>query len=380
MNEKRTTEQPQKVAAPIIKRISQEVVSRRLTPDTKTVVRRPPFFRSLAKSATPATPNTSAGPAPRPDIDRSSAGKAATAEPNDRLRTGKLIDVPLNELQISDKRRPADPEKVRVLAASMAVIGLQMPITVMRNEAGAGANFALVAGLHRYQAARSLSWASIPAVLIDHNEYVARRWQLEENLIRADLDVLDRAAHIAGWVKLSPMAAISGQVDHKTAGRPESGIALAARSLPIEGKTDEARRQVVKRAIKIDGIAEEAKRFVRILGLANNQSALFAIANEATPPAQVAKAQELAGSPRKPSLKRASTPASSDSDGALNEPGPAAAVNPSLETGIVTEAEEIVGRFRAAWEACEARAIWNNAPPEIRARIVAGVLQYWPVP
>src|ERR1700683_4768098 len=92
MDEKRTTKQPQKVAAPIIKRISQEVVSRRLTPDTKTVVRRPPFSRSLAKPATPATPNTRAGPAPRPEIDRSAPGKAPTADPNARLRPGKLID------------------------------------------------------------------------------------------------------------------------------------------------------------------------------------------------------------------------------------------------------------------------------------------------
>lgn len=91
----------------------------------------------------------------------------------------------------------------------------------------------------------------------------ARMWEISENLHRNNLDRAQRALHEAEWIKLSEEDdAISGQVDQKLksvtnpkgAGRRESGIAKAARELPVKGETDEARRARRRRETYMSGI------------------------------------------------------------------------------------------------------------------------------
>jgi hypothetical protein len=64
----------------------------------------------------------------------------------------------------------------------------------------------------------------------------------------------------------------------------------------VLGKTEEARRKAVERAIRIDQISAVAKTAAINAGFANNQSALLAIANEPTPEAQLLKVEELSAS------------------------------------------------------------------------------------
>jgi hypothetical protein len=86
-------------------------------------------------------------------------------------------------------------------------------------------------------------------------------------------------------------------------GRPEGGIARAARELPVPCKTVEARRQHIRRAIKIAGIRDGAKSAARAAGLDNIQSALLAIAAEPSPEAQLAKVQEIVARKAQPRRK-----------------------------------------------------------------------------
>jgi hypothetical protein len=110
---------------------------------------------------------------------------------------------------------------------------------------------------------------------------------------------LDRADHIDQWVSLHDADEFSGQPDQKRKpGRPQGGIAKAARDLPVPGKTTDARRKFIERAIKTASIAPEAKVAARNAGLANNQSALLAIANEPTLEAQLANVEVLSASKR----------------------------------------------------------------------------------
>jgi ParB/RepB/Spo0J family partition protein len=287
----------------------------------------------------------------------------------------ELINVPLSDLQIFSKRRPVDPERVCLLAASISRIGLRTPITVrLRLARPSGAE--LIAGLHRVEAAKLLGWTSIAAVPLNDDEGASRLWKLEENLQRAELNALDHAEHITAWMTLARSNQISGQVVRKSAGRPESGIALAARSLPVAGMTEEARRKAVERAINIERIADEAKSLARTLGLANNQAALLAIAKQATPAAQVTKARELAGRHRKSRSTRTSAELTA-SDANSRTLKAAGGAGPTQ----INEAEtDVVARFCAAWEGTDACAIWQRAAPEIHDRIVCEVLRYFPIP
>lgn len=103
----------------------------------------------------------------------------------------------------------------------------------------------------------------------------ARRWEISENLHRADLTTLQRNEQIAEWIRLTEEQAadgISAQVAPKIGrGRPAAGINAASRELGIE-------RTEAQRAIKIDGIAPAAKEAARAAGLENNQSALLKVA------------------------------------------------------------------------------------------------------
>lgn len=79
-------------------------------------------------------------------------------------------------------------------------------------------------------------------------------WEISENLHRNDLDRAQRALHEAEWIKLreEQEAEVSGQVGPKPkGGRPEGGIRLAARELPIPGDTDEAKRHRLRRDMEI---------------------------------------------------------------------------------------------------------------------------------
>lgn len=110
-------------------------------------------------------------------------------------------------------------------------------------------------------------------------------------------------------------------------GRPEGGIARAARELPVPGKTVEGRRQYIRRAIKIAAIWDEAKSAARAAGLDNIQSALLAIAYERLLEAQLAKVQEIAArraQPRRKSRREAQPAMSGDTNlqiaGGVNVP------------------------------------------------------------
>lgn len=94
------------------------------------------------------------------------------------------------------------------IAKSMGSIGQQAPILVRHardpdpklpdtwgpEQAGL---FDLVAGAHRVEAARSLGWTRIEAVLVDGSPDEIRTMELEENLARAELTALDRARFLA---------------------------------------------------------------------------------------------------------------------------------------------------------------------------------------
>lgn len=96
--------------------------------------------------------------------------------------------VPISDIKIPRKRRPLRP--VSDLAASIDEIGLLNPITVTTK-------MRLVAGLHRLEACRSLGWTKIPATVVDLNRAHAELAQLDENLVRRELSVLQRAEHLA---------------------------------------------------------------------------------------------------------------------------------------------------------------------------------------
>lgn len=176
--------------------------------------------------------------------------------------------------------RKLDQAKIDVLAQSMAAIGLQNPVTVWceRDEHGI-ADYHLIAGFHRFYAAKKLGWKSIDALVVDLSEIDRKRWEIAENLHRAELTALERDQHVAEWIKLTDQSAQVAPIESKRKDgrghRRQSGIRKAARELGVD--RDDARR-----AVRVANLTPEAKQTAISLGLDDNRSALLLAA--AAPP------------------------------------------------------------------------------------------------
>ena len=95
--------------------------------------------------------------------------------------------VSIDSIIVGHNRRTLDEAKVRDLADSISRLGLLNPITLLRTGN-------LVAVLHRIEACRLLGWTEISAVVLDMDAVHAELAQIDENLARNDLTVLERGA------------------------------------------------------------------------------------------------------------------------------------------------------------------------------------------
>ena len=98
--------------------------------------------------------------------------------------------VPVAEVQVGSRMRHVDDDAVEALVARIERDGVLQPIVVT-------AQGALVAGAHRLQACRRLGLPHIPARVVELDAQAAELAEIEENLVRLDLTVLQRAEHVA---------------------------------------------------------------------------------------------------------------------------------------------------------------------------------------
>ncbi len=112
----------------------------------------------------------------------------------------KIEQVDPTAVEIPHRLRAVDPAKVKQLAESMAAIGLQQPVTVWMPTDG---NLELVAGAHRVKAACDLGWDWIDCIFADGMTDIDRQlWEIDENLMRAELNPTELGEHITRREKL----------------------------------------------------------------------------------------------------------------------------------------------------------------------------------
>jgi hypothetical protein len=182
------------------------------------------------------------------------------------MELGKVF---VDDVVVGENRRPIDKAAVERLAESMKAIGLQTPISIWADDKDRPV---LVAGHHRLEAARALGWEQIECCFVAMDADDRRRWEIAENLHRAELTVQQRSDQIAEWVAITNKKAQLAPFSNQGAGRGnKGGVNAAARELGV-GRTD------IQRAVKIAAITPEAKDAARDAGLDDNQSALLRVA------------------------------------------------------------------------------------------------------
>ena len=111
-----------------------------------------------------------------------------------------VTHIPVSDIEIRDRLRPATAEYVDGLAGDMNKRGLRSPIEVSKNEGVQP--YILVSGLHRLMAARQLGWETIPAFVVSGSETELRLDELLENLQRNELTRLERCLFVAEYRRL----------------------------------------------------------------------------------------------------------------------------------------------------------------------------------
>lgn len=109
----------------------------------------------------------------------------------------------VDDIVIGERHRTLSDDAVQRLAGSMGDIGLMQPISVriveemeVDGELTAGVPV-LVAGAHRLAAAKSLGWSHIDCIEVDDDALKAELWEIDENLIRAELTPAQQADHLS---------------------------------------------------------------------------------------------------------------------------------------------------------------------------------------
>jgi ParB-like chromosome segregation protein Spo0J len=312
------------------------------------------------------------------------------------VRVDRILTLPIHD--------QLDENVVSSIAESFPLSGGGPinPITVRRvgaKQDGVKVKTVLVAGAHRLAAARCSGMKRIDCTFFEGDENDARIVQIEEDLFRKHLTVLQHAELLAEWAELAlAKGYISGQrVRKKKSGRPQSGFSKSARKLPVVGRSFEARRKMITRATKIARISSEAKDVAKARGLDDNQKALLKIAKAGKRKAQVKKAEELGDRLRKAikvsgvdadlsssivvgvNRKREtigaveSLPPQPDSDSKAK--GAADASHSNDENASTISRDTTLDELEAVWKQAGAHKLWKHAPVPVREEFVDTLLR-----
>ena len=183
----------------------------------------------------------------------------------------------LDVLTITDRLRHLDAAKVENIAASMAELGLQQPISIWASEDGAVVE--LVAGAHRVEAAKKLGWEKIDCIFVDMDDLDRQLWQIDENLIRADLTDLERAQHTAKRAEVVrqkvEFAKLAETKSDRSKNADKGQTAFVADTAK---KTGQSKRTVERDKARGEKIAEDVQKEIAGTAIANSGVQLDALA------------------------------------------------------------------------------------------------------
>lgn len=121
----------------------------------------------------------------------------------------ELRRVPLAEIDVSGRLRVIDEAHAMLLAENIKASGrLRQPVEIRPRRGG---GYQLIAGGHRLRAVGMLGWDEIDAFILDVDDDEAKLAEIDENLVRHDLNPLDRAVFLAErkavWLRMHPETA-----------------------------------------------------------------------------------------------------------------------------------------------------------------------------
>lgn len=189
------------------------------------------------------------------------APKATQAKPDGPASTpqGERRTVPAAAVHVGDRLRQVDRDWVAALAESMRQVGVMEPPVVRPRGTSDADGWDLVAGAHRCAALTDgLGWTEIPVVVVQMDDLQARLTEIDENLMRRELEPLDRAVFLAE--RKAVYEAMHPEAKEHAAGGKGKAAAVkitAAETPPVIGFAREVQEKIglaertIRRAVQI---------------------------------------------------------------------------------------------------------------------------------
>lgn len=180
------------------------------------------------------------------------------------------MKIQIENIKIKNRMRKLNAEKVSELANSFVLLGQLEPITV-------DPNGILLAGWHRLEAARLLGWTSIEATVFEGGDLERELIEIDENLMRNDLTVLEQGEHIQ---RRNEILEAMGQ--RREVGRYQNSNGVTVTPLKttedIAKEAGLSKNSVQKRAQIARDIVPEVKELIRDTPIADSTTQLLELA------------------------------------------------------------------------------------------------------
>jgi ParB/Sulfiredoxin domain len=185
----------------------------------------------------------------------------------------RLVNVPLAEIKVGERHRKLPPdEDVSGLSQSILANGLLHPIAVTND-------WTLITGARRRLACKAIGWTTIPAWVMPYSALEAELAEIDENLHRRDLSVLEQGEHLLRRdeiLRLMQLRAEAGSNQHTLVGSdnltPPTTTAAIAEQVGLGERTAQRRMELAR------GLPVEVRDAVRFTPIADCQTDLLTLA------------------------------------------------------------------------------------------------------
>lgn len=180
------------------------------------------------------------------------------------------MEISVEDIQVGERKRPISADKVATIAESMEEIGLIHPILVKED----WDTYELVAGLHRLEAAKVLGWDKIPATVFALGDLEAELAEIDENIMRANLTILEESLCLARRKEIYEELHPETKYENRPGRRGKNDVNVTSFIQDAAEKVEKSQKTVSTRArigIQLAPIADKLKGTL----IENNQSELL---------------------------------------------------------------------------------------------------------
>ncbi|SDF10919.1 ParB/RepB/Spo0J family partition protein [Rhodobacter capsulatus] len=198
-----------------------------------------------------------------------------------------VVEIPCTRIMPGQRLREIDPAWVEILSVSIANLGLLEPILVRPHFAATEKSqlYMLVAGAHRLEAAMLAGLEAVPCHVSDMGADEARLAEIDENLMRQELNALDRAVFLAErkevYERLNPVNTYGG--DRKSRDAKSQTLRVDRFTRDAAEKCGLSERTIQDAVALAKALPPEVRAAVQGTALAKNAAQLKALAKQ--PPA-----------------------------------------------------------------------------------------------